>query len=194
MPGLRSVAVFCGSRTGHAPAFQAAATALGEGLARAGIELVFGGGRVGLMGAIADAVLAGGGRVVGVIPDFLQRWEVAHQGINELIVTDSMHARKQIMFQRADAFVSFPGGLGTFDETFEILTWRQLRLHDKPILICDVDGSAAALLGLIEGSVADGFAPAEAHDFYEAVEGVPALLARLAELGPAPSTDVAARL
>ena len=194
MPGIRSVAVFCGSRTGHAPAFRDAAIALGEGLAAAGITLVFGGGQVGLMGALADAVLAGGGRVVGVIPDFLQRWEVAHQGVNELIITDSMHVRKQRMFELSDAFVSFPGGLGTFDETFEILTWRQLRLHEKPILICDVAGSAAPLVGLIEGAIADGFAPPDAHEFFEVVQGVPALLARLAELGPMPARDVSARL
>jgi len=194
MPGLRSVAVFCGSRTGHAPAYREAATALGEGLAQAGLQLVYGGGRIGLMGAVADAALAGGGHVIGVIPDFLQRWEVAHQGVNELIVTDSMHERKQRMFELSDAFVSFPGGLGTFDETFEILTWRQLRLHRKPILICDVEGSAAALLGLIEGSMADGFAPAEAQEFFEVAHGVPALLARLAELAPVPAEDVSARL
>ena len=184
MPAIRSVAVFCGSRTGHLPAFREAAAELGEGLARAGMQLVFGGGRIGLMGALADATLAAGGRVVGVIPDFLQQYEVAHQGVQELVVTDSMHTRKRRMFELADAFVSFPGGLGTFDETFEILTWRQLRLHDKPVLICDVEGSAAALLALIEGAIADGFAPAEARDFYEVADGVPALLARLAVLGP----------
>ena len=184
MPAIRSVAVFCGSRIGNRPAFREAAAELGEGLARAGMQLVFGGGRIGLMGALADATLAAGGRVVGVIPDFLQQFEVAHQGVQELIVTDSMHTRKRRMFELADAFVSFPGGLGTFDETFEILTWRQLRLHDKPVLICDVDGSAAALLGLIEGAIADGFAPAEARDFFEVADGVPALLARLAVLGP----------
>ena len=183
---LRSVAVFCGSRMGHSPAFRAAAATLGEGLGRAGIRLVYGGGRIGLMGVMADAVLAAGGSVVGVIPDFLQQSEVAHAGVTDLIVTDSMHTRKRRMFDLADAFVSFPGGLGTFDETFEILTWRQLRLHDKPILICDVEGSAKALLGLIEGSVADGFAPADASDLYEVVAGVPALLARLMRIGPMP--------
>ncbi len=183
MPVIRSVAVFCGSRTGHMPAFRAAAVELGEGLARAGVQLVYGGGRIGLMGALADATLAAGGRVIGVIPEFLRQWEVAHEGVNELVVTDSMHARKRRMFELADAFVSFPGGLGTFDETFEILTWRQLRLHDKPVLICDVDGSAATLLALIEGAIADGFAPADARAFYEVADGVPALLARLATLG-----------
>ena len=188
MPEIRSVAVFCGSRAGHSPKYLAAAHELGAGLARANMQLVFGGGRVGLMGAIADATLAGGGSVVGVIPDFLRQWEVAHAGVTELIVTDSMHTRKRHMFDLSDAFVSFAGGLGTFDETFEILTWRQLRLHDKPILICDVAGSAAPLLALIEAAIAEGFAPADARDFYEVTEGVPALLDRLSVLHRAPAS------
>jgi uncharacterized protein (TIGR00730 family) len=186
MPGIASVAVFCGSRTGASPVYRAAAVALGEGLARAGLRLIFGGGRIGLMGALADAAIGAGGTVIGVIPDFLQRWEVAHAGCAELIVTDSMHTRKRRMFELADAFVSFPGGLGTFDETFEILTWRQLKLHDKPILVCDIEGSSAALLGLIEGSIADGFAPAEARALYETVVGVPALMQRLTHLATVP--------
>ena len=95
---------------------------------------------LGLMGAMADAALAAGGRVLGVIPEFLTRWEVAHQGVAELVVTDTMHSRKRRMFEAADVFVSFPGGLGTLDETIEIITWRQLQLHDKPILLCDVAG------------------------------------------------------
>ena len=194
MPAIRSVAVFCGSRAGGLPAYAAAATELGRGLAAAGIRLIYGGGRVGLMGAVADATLAAGGHVIGVIPDFLQQWEVAHQGVDELIVTDSMHTRKRRMFDLSDAFFSFPGGLGTFDETFAILTWRQLRLHDKPILICDVEGSAVALLALIRGAVDDGFAAAEAHNFFEAVAGVPALLARLEELGTAPAAGSSALL
>ncbi len=182
MPAIRSAAVFCGSRNGHAPKYRAAALELGAGLAAADITLVFGGGRVGLMGAVADATLAGGGRVTGVIPEFLEQWEVAHGGVTELIVTDSMHTRKRRMFELSDVFISFAGGLGTFDETFEILTWRQLRLHDKPVLICDVDGSAAPLTHLIESAVAEGFAPPNARDFYEVIYGVPALLARLAQL------------
>jgi uncharacterized protein (TIGR00730 family) len=190
MTKIRSVAVFCGSRPGRSPLYQAAAAELGQGLGRAGLALVFGGGRIGLMGAMADAVLAAGGRVVGVIPDFLQQWEVAHQGVNELIVTDTMHTRKQRMFELADAFVSFPGGFGTFDETFEVLTWRQLRLHDKPILICDVAGSATALVGLLENAIEEGFAPPDGRKLYEVVHGVPALLARLEEL-QAPPEDAA---
>ena len=194
MPEIRSVAVFCGSRPGALPEYHAAAIALGAGLAKAGMRLVYGGGRVGLMGAVADGALAAGGTVIGVIPDFLQQWEVAHAGCTELIVTDSMHTRKRRMFELSDAFVSFPGGLGTFDETFEILTWRQLRLHDKPVLICDIAGSAKALLGLIDGAVGDGFAPADAHEFYETVAGVPALLERLGTLHTAPGGVATQRL
>ncbi len=186
MPEIRSVAVFCGSRVGVSPAYRQAAVAFGEGLAKAGMQLVYGGGRIGLMGALADGAISAGGTVIGVIPDFLQRWEVAHSGCTELIVTDTMHPRKRRMFELSDAFVVFPGGLGTFDETFEILTWRQLKLHDKPIFICDIDGSAAALLALIEDSIRDGFAPAEARDLYEPVSGVPALLDRLAHAATVP--------
>ena len=124
--------------------------------------------------------------MVGVIPDFLMRWEVAHEGLGELIVTDSMHSRKRRMFDLADAFVTMPGGLGTLDETFEILTWRQLKLHDKPILICDVAGSARPLLAAIEAAIAAGFARSDVRGLYEVVEGVPALLARLRHLATTP--------
>jgi uncharacterized protein (TIGR00730 family) len=139
------------------------------------------------MGALADAALGAGGEVLGVIPEFLTRWEVAHQGITELVVTDSMHSRKQHMFQAADACVSLPGGLGTLDETIEIITWRQLGLHDKPILLCDVAGSAAPLLAVIEAAIAAGFASAEVRHLYELVDGVPAVLRRLARLHKATS-------
>ena len=152
MPQIHSVAVFCGARAGSAPVFRQAATALGRGLAEAGIRLVLGGGRIGLMGAVADAALASGGAVTGVIPDFLTRAEVAHPGVRDMVVTDSMHSRKQRMFELSDAFVSLPGGLGTLDETVEIITWRQLRLHAKPVLLCDVAGSAGPFLAMISGN------------------------------------------
>ncbi|MCL2430576.1 MAG: TIGR00730 family Rossman fold protein [Alphaproteobacteria bacterium] len=193
MPEIRSVAVFCGSRPGDSPVYLQAATALGEGLARSGIALVFGGGRVGLMGAVADATLKAGGRVIGVIPDFLTRREVAHPAISELIVTETMHARKRRMFELSDAFISLPGGLGTFDETIEIITWRQLGLHAKPVLICDVAGSAEPLLAMIDSAIAHGFAAASARGLYERVDCVPALLARLGKLA-APTGGEAALL
>ena len=132
------------------------------------------------MGVVADAALAGGGEVVGVIPDFLQRRAVAHAGATAMEFTPSMHTRKARMFELADAFVVMPGGLGTFDETIEVVTWRQLGLHDKPILVCDVAGWARPLLATLEAAVRDGFADASALDLYEAVPDVPALLARLA--------------
>ncbi len=182
MPAIHSVAVFCGSRAGDDPAFAHAARQLGRGMAEAGIRLVYGGGRIGMMGTVADAVLAAGGQVLGVIPEFLTQREVAHTGVTEMVVTDSMHSRKQRMFAESDAFVSMPGGLGTLDETIEIITWRQLELHDKPVLICDVAGSAAPLVGAMEGAIANGFARPEILQLFELVHGVPALLARLREL------------
>jgi hypothetical protein len=186
MPHITSVAVFCGASLGVSPQFRAAAEALGGGIARAGRTLVYGGGQLGLMGVVANAALAGGGRVVGVIPRFLQRREVVHEGVAELVVTDSMHTRKTAMFERADAFVTLPGGLGTLDETVEIITWRQLGLHDKPILLCDVMGSAAPLVAAIEAAIALGFARPEVRHLFEVHEGVAATLARLASLPAGP--------
>ena len=182
-----SVAVFCGSRCGNAPAFSAASEILGRGLARAGIRLVYGGGQIGLMGVIADAVLAEGGDVLGIIPGFLQRREVAHQGPMALVVTETMHDRKRQMFEAADAFIAMPGGLGTFDETIEITTWRQLGLHNKPILICNVEGWADPYLAMLDETIARGFADPNAASLYEVLPDVPALLARLQTLShPAP--------
>ncbi|MDE2335084.1 MAG: TIGR00730 family Rossman fold protein [Rhodospirillales bacterium] len=185
MSHVNSVAVFCGSRPGHDPVHLAAAAALGAGLAKAGMRLIYGGGGVGLMGEVAAAVTAGGGSVVGVIPDFLMRSEAANREVSELVVTDSMHSRKRRMFDLADAFVCFSGGMGTLDETFEIITWRQLKLHDKPILITDIGGAARPLVALLDAVVTQGFARPDARHLYEVVEGVPATLARLEALATA---------
>jgi uncharacterized protein (TIGR00730 family) len=181
MTAIHSIAVFCGSRPGVNPAFAEAARALGLGMAAAGIRLIYGGGQIGLMGQVADGVLAGGGKVLGIIPEFLMQREVAHPGV-EMVVTDSMHSRKLRMFEESDAFVTMPGGLGTFDETFEIITWRQLGLHDKPILICDVAGWARPLAGLVDAAVASGFAYPSSRALFEVCDGVPALLQRLRQL------------
>jgi len=191
MPDIRAVAVFCGSRTGNDPAYRAAAQALGLGLADAGIQLVYGGGRIGLMGILADAALEAGGSVVGVIPEFLKRREVAHTGITATEVTGSMHSRKLRMFELADAFVSLPGGLGTLDETIEILTWRQLNLHTKPVLICDVAGSAKPLLAAIEAAITAEFASPATRELFEVLDGVPALLRRLAHIPRAAPSEAA---
>ena len=189
MNRITAVAVYCGSRTGDDPAYRIAAQALGEGLAQAQIRLVYGGGGIGLMGVLADAALGASGEVVGVIPEFLTRREVAHGGNTELIVTDSMHSRKLKMFELADAFISLPGGLGTLDETIEIITWRQLGLHSKPILICNVAGSAAPFLAAIESAIAAGFAGAEVRELYQVLEGPVAVLRRLATLRPGARTQ-----
>lgn len=189
MPTIHSVAVFCGSRHGASPAYANAARALGTGLARAGMRLVYGGGRVGLMGILADAAMQAGGDVLGVIPDFLKRWEVAHERVENMIVTPNMHVRKYHMFEAADAFVTLPGGIGTLDETIEIISWRQLRLHDKPVLICDVDGSAQPLRALLDASIAMGFADPATRRLYEFVPGVAAVLERLSRLEPGGAGD-----
>jgi len=177
-----SVVVFCGSREGRDPAWRAAAISLGHGLAQAGIRLIYGGGKLGLMGAVADAVLDAGGQVLGIIPEFLTTMEVAHERVTDLVVTDSMHSRKRRMFELADAFVTMPGGLGTLDETVEIITWRQLGLHEKPLLLCNVGGWADALLSAFETTVNDGFASPSARFLYQVVPDVPAVLAALAAL------------
>lgn len=186
MSEISTVAVFCGSRVGRLAPFRAAATALGRGLAEAGLRLVYGGGRIGLMGALADAALAAGGEVIGVIPEFLTRLEVAHDGVSDLVVTDTMHTRKRQMFELADAFVTLPGGLGTLDETVEILTWRQLGLHNKSILLCDVAGSSAPLVAAIDAAIAWDFATLASRRLYEVVDGVPAVLERLSQLTASP--------
>ncbi len=187
---IRSAVVFCGSRVGNDPAWREAAVSLGRGMAVAGIRLIYGGGRVGLMGAIADAALASGGQVTGIIPEFLQAREVAHAGVTDLIVTDSMHTRKRQMAEQADVFITMPGGLGTLDETVEIITWRQLGLHDKPILVCNVNGWAAKLLATVSAAIADGFADQSARALFEVMPNVPSLLSRLSHLSAMPPTGM----
>ncbi len=145
-----SVCVYCGSSARVNDVYKEAAQRLGAALARAGIEVVYGGGRVGLMGLLADAALAAGGRVVGIIPGHLQALEVDHAGLTELVVVESMHERKRMMVERSDAFVILPGGLGTLDEAFEVVTWKQLRLHDKPVVIADIAGYWAPLITLLD--------------------------------------------
>ena len=193
MTGIHSLAVFCGSRVGRKPDYAAAGRALGLGLAQADIRLVFGGGRIGIMGIVADAVLEAGGKVLGVIPEFLTQWEVAHEYVTEMVITDSMHTRKRRLYEESDAFLIMPGGLGTFDEAFEIITWRQLRLHDKPIMLCNVAGSAAPLVSVIDHAIEQGFADPACRGLFEVIEGVPAVLERLKTL-PAGTKGQAERL
>jgi len=173
--GLRRVAVFSGSRSGARPIYLAAATSLGEELVRRAIGLVYGGASVGLMGAVADAVMRGGGAAIGVIPASLRAREIAHLGLTELHVVDSMHERKALMSNRADGFIALPGGFGTFDELFEVLTWAQLGMHQKPIGLLDVDGYFDPLVAMVTHAVAEGFVLAE-HARLLIVEREPARL------------------
>jgi uncharacterized protein (TIGR00730 family) len=162
---LRRVCVFCGSSPGHDPAYADAAQAMGRLLAARGITLVYGGGRVGMMGAIAQAVLDAGGEVIGVIPEGLKRKELASEDLTELHVVGTMHERKQMMADLADAFVAMPGGFGTFEEFCEILTWAQLGLHGKPCGLLDVKGYYRGLLQLFDHAVREGFLKPEFRAF-----------------------------
>lgn len=154
---LRRVCVFCGSNTGKNPVYSQAAATLGQYLAQRQIELVYGGGGIGLMGAIADAVLNAGGKVTGVIPEFLSAKEIAHPGLNQMYVVQSMHERKAKMAQLADAFIAMPGGLGTFEEFFEVVTWAQLQLHQKPCGLLNIHNYYDPLLALLDRALEEGF-------------------------------------
>lgn len=154
---LTSIAVFCGANPGRDPCYRAAAEALGAELAARQIELIFGGGSVGLMGVIADAVLADGGQAVGVITEQLKGLEVGHNGLTRLEVVDTMHTRKRRMFELAGAIVAMPGGIGTYDELFESLTWNQLGIHDRPCGLLNVDGFYDPLLQQLDRAVEQGF-------------------------------------
>jgi uncharacterized protein (TIGR00730 family) len=186
-PGqLRRVCVFCGSNYGRRPAYRAEAEALGRLLADNQIELVYGGGSVGLMGTVADAVRAAGGRVIGVIPEALVQAEVAHRELDDLRVVRSMHERKQLMADLADAFVALPGGFGTFEELLEIVTWAQLGLHSKPIGLLNVASYYDPLLALVQRVVSEGFIASD-HARLLHVDAQPmSLLARLRAHEPRP--------
>jgi len=176
---IDSVCVFCGSKFGNDPTWARAADRLGVLLAEAGIRLVYGGGRIGLMGVVAQSVMRAGGRVSGVIPDFMIKLEVADTGITDLVVVDSMHERKRRMFELADGFVILPGGLGTLDETFEIVTWKQLRQHSKPIVVLNVNGYWSPFADLVRAIVAGGFAHPAVADLFTLVETPEAVLPAL---------------
>jgi len=158
---MRSICVYCGSNPGARPIYAERAAALGTRLAADGIALVYGGGNVGLMGIAADAALAAGGEVIGVIPEQLVGWEVAHAGLSRLEVVASMHERKARMFDLSDGFIALPGGFGTLDEMFEMLTWRQLGIGDKPCAFLDVDGFFEPLIAMMDRMVEERFLRAD---------------------------------
>jgi uncharacterized protein (TIGR00730 family) len=179
MGKIRTLAVYCGSSSAVGARYREAASELGARLAAGGIEVVFGGGRIGLMGLLADAALLKGGRVTGIIPARLRDAELAHPGVSELLVVDSMHERKRQMAERADAFAVLPGGIGTLDEMFEIVSWKQLGLHDKPIFLVDIDGYWATLRALLNHIVERGFARPQVLRLVRVVPTIGALMAML---------------
>ena len=161
----RRVCVFCGSKPGNRPAYSTEAVNLGRLLGENGLGLVYGGAQVGLMGMVADAALKHGSEVIGVIPDVLAGVEVAHQGLSRLVTVGTMHERKALMAKEADAFVALPGGFGTLDEFFEILTWAQLEIHSKPCLLVNTDGYFDHLLEFLETSIREGFLKRETCNY-----------------------------
>ena len=179
-----SICVYCGSRPGDLPAYADAARAIGAEIGGRGWQLVYGGGRAGLMGLMADAALAAGASVVGVIPQSLMGRELGHRGLTELHVVDTMHQRKMMMAERSDAFLALPGGIGTFEELFEVWSWRQLGYHDKPLGLLNVAGYYDALLSFLDHGKAHGFMSTAQTELLQVGHDPLALLQRLGELAP----------
>ena len=181
---MKSLCVFCGSSHGNSTVFTAVARELGESIATRGIELIYGGSHVGLMGVIADGALAKGGKVIGVLPRFMSDKELAHTGITKLHLVDTMHERKRLMAELSEGFVALPGGFGTFEEIFEAITWAQLHLHRFPYALLNVDGYYDALEVFLRGSVAKGFVKPEQFESLIVAKSVNELFERFATFRP----------
>ncbi|MEM7358879.1 MAG: TIGR00730 family Rossman fold protein [Pseudomonadota bacterium] len=185
---LGNIAVYCGSSSGASPAYRDSATKLGQAMLARNIGLVYGGASIGVMGQIADTVLQGGGQVTGVIPEALAGLEIAHSDISELIVVRSMHERKALMAERADGFIALPGGLGTMEELFEVLTWAQLGMHNKPCAMLNVNGYYDSLVGLLDTMVEQGFVKPLHRELLLVENEVSPLLDRMQQYRP-PKVD-----
>jgi uncharacterized protein (TIGR00730 family) len=177
-----SVCVYCGASNHMKPVYREAAAAIGTLLGKNRIRTIYGGGKVGLMGIVADAALAAGGEVVGIIPEHIQAKEIAHVGLTELHVVDSMHVRKRMMVDRAEAFLVLPGGYGTLDEAFEIITWKQLGLHDRSVVFVNVAGYFAPLLAFVEHALQEGFLTERHLGLFQVVNRVEDVLEALERL------------
>jgi uncharacterized protein (TIGR00730 family) len=184
--GLSAICVFCGSNAGADPAYMGAAQTVGRGLAERGIRVIYGGAKVGMMGALADAARGAGGEVVGVIPRQMLDREIGHTGIDDLRVVGSMHERKALMTELADAFIALPGGIGTLDELFEAYTWAQLGIHAKPLGLLDVAGYFERLVAFLDHAVAERFLRAQTRDMLLVADDLDALLAALQAWRQAP--------
>ena len=176
---VKSVCVYCGSRLGNKDLYQKQAKELGERIAKAGLSLVYGAGSIGLMGVVARAARDNGADVIGIIPEHLDDIEITQPGLAELHITDDMHQRKKMMFERSDAFIVLPGGLGTLDETLEMMTWAQLSLHSKPIILVNTNGYWSPLVELVSHVVADGFASSENAELLTVVSSPAEAIAHL---------------
>ncbi|MGA7779135.1 MAG: TIGR00730 family Rossman fold protein [Paraburkholderia sp.] len=183
---MKSVCVYCGSSNGAKPLYTEAARGFGRALVDAGLALVYGGGKVGLMGVIADEVMAAGGRAIGVIPELLVNKEVGHNGLTELHVVPDMHQRKKMMADLSDAFVAMPGGAGTLEELFEVYTWAQLGYHQKPVAVLNIDGYYDPLIAMLEHTVQEGFMRQTYFDILQVDSDPAGLIARLRDYQPPP--------
>ena len=186
MTEVRAICVYCGSSNRVADAHKESARRIGRQIGERGLQLVYGGGRVGLMGIAADSTLAAGGEVIGIIPAHIQDLEVEHTGLTELHVVDSMHTRKRMMFDRSDAFVVLPGGLGTLDEFFEVITWKQLGLHDKPVVIVNGGGYWQPMIDMLTHMIGAGFAQPAHLNLFRVVDDVDEIFDALA-MAPEPA-------
>ncbi|TQV71241.1 TIGR00730 family Rossman fold protein [Denitrobaculum tricleocarpae] len=192
MPEIKALCIYCGASQNVDPRHLETADQLGRTAAEKAIDLVYGGGHSGMMGAAADGALSAGGRVIGIIPEHLKDREAAHNGVTEMVVVDSMHVRKQKMFERSDAFCVLPGGLGTLDETFEIITWKQLGLHDKPIVLLNLHGFWDPLMDMIRRQVEGGYLhndPGSLFSLADDVEGVFSAIASAADSRVTPDSS-----
>jgi uncharacterized protein (TIGR00730 family) len=176
---IRNIAVFCASASGANPVYQAAAEELGRALAIRNISLIYGGSNVGLMKAVAEAALSADGKVIGVIPEVLVDLEVAHHGITELHITSTMHTRKALIGEKADAFIALPGGFGTFEELFEVLAWHTLNIHGKPILLLNINGFYDKLLSFLDHCVAEGMLKPKSRRLLRVADNIEDALAQL---------------
>ncbi len=191
---MKTVCVYCGSAPGRDPLYGRAAEALGRALAAAGIRLVYGGGSVGMMGILADAVLEAGGSVTGILPRFLFEREAGHNGIQDLMLVDSMHTRKRLMVEKSDAFVVLPGGWGTLDEAFEVLTWHRLGLHDRPVVIANIGGFWDPLLTMFDHLLDAGYIDRGMRALPIVVDSIDAVLPALRDAGPRDSEVASKKL
>ncbi|MDD3020221.1 MAG: TIGR00730 family Rossman fold protein [Alphaproteobacteria bacterium] len=176
MNQIKSVCVYCGSSTTSDPSYDAPTELLGQSLAKAGITLIYGGGNPGLMGKVANSCMEAGGKVIGIIPDAILKLEARHDNVTELHVVPNMHVRKQMMAEKSDAFIVMPGGLGTLDETFEILTWKYLGIHNKPVIIANIDGYWNPMLELIRNMADKRFVREEHLNTFVVADNVPHIM------------------